>query len=139
MDLTLKHPPEPEHAADLAAVCVDAARRISKLQLDYSVESLRLVEKQLDAFADQGMETEQIASTLFCFGCYVGEVLIRHIPGRWVRTDASQMKGLTPWPMVIETVKGDCWNPIGKVFKRFEEGAGEDLTYFFNVAAGTRL
>jgi hypothetical protein len=49
------------------------------------------------------------------------------------------MKGLTPWPMVVQMRTGDCGNPIGEVFKRFEEGAGEDLGYFFGVAAGNAL
>lgn len=137
MDLTLKYPPEPESAKHLAATCVEAAARISGIDLDYSVESLRLVERQLDSFAKQGMQVDQIASTLFCFGCYVGELLTRHLGGRWVRTDASKMKDLTPWPMVVEMTNGDCWNPIGKVFKRFEEGEGEDLKYFFSVATSS--
>lgn len=135
MDLNLKYPPEPEYAKELAETCVEAAARISGLKLDYSIESLRLVEKQVDVFAKQGMQVDQIASTLFCFGCYVGELLTRHLGGRWVRTGASKMADLTPWPMVVEMSNGDCWNPIGKVFKRFEEGDGEDLTYFFGVAA----
>jgi hypothetical protein len=138
MDLNLKHPPDPEHAKDLADVCVEAAGRISGISLDYSVTSLNLVEEQLDSFAGQGLDADQIASTLFCFGCYVGEVLVRNLGGRWLRTDASKMNGLTPWPMVVQMGSGDCWNPIGKVFKRFEEGRGEDLGYFFRVAAGKR-
>jgi hypothetical protein len=137
MDLRLKYPPEPEYAKRLAATCVDAAERISGLTLNYSVESLLLVEKQLDAFANQGMRAEQIASTLFCFGCYVGELMLQRLGGRWVRADKSKLADLTQWPMVIEMRNGDCWNPIGKVFKRFDEGQGEDLTYFFSMAASS--
>lgn len=137
MELKLKHPPEPEYAKDLADVCVETAARISGVSLDYSTESLSLVEKQIDSFAQQGLHVDQIASTLFCFGCYVGELLARNLGGKWLRTDESKMKGLTPWPMVVQMDNGDCWNPIGKVFKRFEEGSGEDLGYFFRVAAGS--
>lgn len=135
MELRLNYPPEPEYAQHLAATCVDAAERISGLKLDYSVESLHLVEKQLDAFSRQGMQSDQIASTLFCFGCYVGELLVQRLGGRWVKSGKSKLAELTPWPMVVEMSNGDCWNPIGKVFKRFDDGQGEDLTYFFNLAA----
>jgi hypothetical protein len=138
MELNLKHPPDPEHAKDLAEVCVEAAGRISGLFLDYSTASLSLVERQIDSFAEQGLHADQIASTLFCFGCYVGEVLVRNLGGKWLLTDASKMRDLTPWPMVVQMDSGDCWNPIGKVFKRFEEGRGEDLGYFYKIAAGTR-
>lgn len=135
MDLNLKYPPEPEYAKQLAEVCIDTAKRVSGLKLDYSVESLRLVESQLESFREQGLSVDQIASTLFCFGCYVGELLAKHLDGRWVYTDLSKMKGLTPFPIVVEVSNGDCWNPIGRVFRRFEEGDGEDLSYFYRVAA----
>lgn len=133
MELRLKYPPEPEYAKNLAEVCVEAAYRISGLKLDYSVKSLILVERQLDLFSKQGNQASQIASTLFCFGCYVGEILLNHLGGHWVRTTESKMNGFTPWPIVVEMTNGDCWNPIGKVFKRFEEGKGENLSYFFRI------
>lgn len=93
MGLKLKHPPEPEYAKDLADVCVEAAGRISGLSLDYSTESLSVVKKQLDVFAQQGLHVDQIASTPFCFGCYVGELLVRNLGGKWLRTDASKIEG----------------------------------------------
>jgi hypothetical protein len=137
VDLNLKYPPEPEYAKQLAEICIDAANRVSGLKLDYSVESLRLVEKQLESFREQGLSVDQIASTLFCFGCYVGELLTKHLGGRWVYTDVTKMKDMTPFPIVVEVSNGDCCNPIGSVFRRFEEGVGEDLSYFYRVAASS--
>jgi hypothetical protein len=135
MDLKLPYPPTPEHARDLADVCVAAATNVSGISLDYTPASLALVEKQLDKFAADGCSEDAIASTLFCFGCYLGEVLIRKLGGRWVRTEDSSMKELAAWPLVTAMDNGECWNPIGKVFKRFNEGPAEGLDYFFRIAA----
>ncbi len=133
MELRLKYPPVPRHARQLAEVCVEAALQISNVRLDFSGGSLSLVEGVLDQLSKEGVETESIASTLFCFGCYVGEVLIGEVGGSWVETGQSRMAEFASWPMVIETRKGCSWNPIGKVFKRFEEGSSESLVYFLQV------
>ena len=139
MELNLKYPTIPQFAKLLSDICGEASFNISGLRLDYSVDSLKLVEKQIDSFSENGEVVNHIASTLFCFGCYLGELLIKHIGGKWVKTDDSTMKDLTPWPIVVEMNNGDCWNPIGKVFKRFEEGEREDLRYFYDIVkAGSK-
>jgi len=138
MDLRLKYAPTPEHAADLADTCVEAAKRISGLNLDYSPESLALVDRQLDRFAGEGQDSSKIASTLFCFGCYVGEVLVRNLGGHWIAVKDPAMERLAGFPMVVMMENGDWWNPIGKVFKRLDDGASESLEYLFAVAAGGR-
>lgn len=135
-ELTLPYPPVPEHAADLAGVCVEAAKKVSGIDLDFSPESLSWVESQLDKFAADGCGEGEIAATLFCFGCYVGEVLVRSLGGHWERTEDSPLKGLAAWPLVTMMKSGDGWNPIGKVFKRFNEGESESLVYFLDVARG---
>ena len=136
MDLRLKYPPTPEHAADVAATCVEAAKGISGIDLDYSPRSLELVDRQLDRFAREGQDSSRIASTLFCFGCYVGEILVRNLGGYWVSVTDPAMERLAGFPMVVMMGNGDWWNPIGKVFKRLDDGASESLDYFFAVAAG---
>ena len=75
MILNLPFPPRPQHARELADVCVETARKVSGLHLDYTPASLALVDDQIDRFARGGVGVDEIASTLFCFGCYVGEVL----------------------------------------------------------------
>lgn len=140
MELRLKYPPEPEYAADLAGVIIGTAKRVSKLDLDYSPESLQLVDDQLTQFENEGVTSGEIAETLFYFGCYVGEVFVRNLGARWVRTAESGMAKLTPWPMVLAMSNGDYWNPIGKVFKRVDEGEAESVAYLYEVAsAGKRL
>ena len=134
MELRLKYPPTPEHAADLAETCVSAAARISGVGLDYSPESLALVDRQMDRFAADGSDSNSIASTLFCFGCYVGEVLVRNLGGRWVNVETSPMKDRVGFPIVVMMDNGDWWNPIGKVFKRLDDGSSESIEYFYSLA-----
>jgi len=138
MELRLKYPPEPQYAADLARLIVGTAKRVSNLALDYSPESLQLVDQQLAGFEREGVASADVAETLFCFGCYVGEVFVRNLAARWVRTSESAMAGLTPWPMVVVMPNGDHWNPIGKVFKRVDDGEGESVVYLYEVAGGDR-
>jgi len=135
MDLRLKFPPTPAHARDLAEVAVGAAMRVSGMELDYSPESLSAVDDQLEKFANEGVTSDDVAETLFYFGCYVGEVMVRHLGGYWQATSESRMAQLTPWPMVIVLPNGDHWNPIGKVFKRIDEDEGESAAYMYEVAS----
>jgi hypothetical protein len=138
LELSLKYPTEPKYAPMLADVSVDAARRISGEVLDYSPRSLKWVDDQLGKFAAEGLTGEQMAETIFCFGCYVGEVLIRNLGGRWLLTSESAMAGLTPWPLVVLLENGDHWNPIGKAFKRVDEGEGESIAYLYSIASKGR-
>jgi hypothetical protein len=138
MDLRLKFPPEPEYAPYLADVIVGTAKRVSSLNLDYSPATLRIVDQELSEFESQGVSAEDIAETLFYFGCYVGEVFVRNLGAQWVRTAESPMAGLTPWPIVVVMPNGDHWNPIGKVFRRLSDGQGESVSYLYDIARGGR-
>ncbi len=130
MDLRLSYPPTPENAGRLAALAVDAAREVSGFDLDYTSLSVILVEEQVSRLAASGLPVVEVASTLFCLGCYVGEVIVRNLHGKWEETELSPLKGLAMWPMVVVMPNRSCWNPIGKVFKRFDEGEGESLINF---------
>ncbi|MDQ3281371.1 MAG: hypothetical protein M3Q69_08160 [Acidobacteriota bacterium] len=138
MDLRLRFPPVPEHAGDLADQCVAAAQRVSQLDLDYTPESLKIVDGQLAKFRAEHLTSALIGETFFCFGCYAGEVFARNLRGWWVETTKSPLAHLTPWPMVVALPNGDCWNPIGKVFKRVDEGEEDSVSYMYEIAkAGT--
>ena len=130
MELVLRYPPTPENAAQFSELAVLAARRVSGVDLDYSSESLILLDRIVGDFSGQ-VELDQIAETLFCFGCYLGEVLARELGGNWVLTERSPIKDYSRWPLALQLDSGYTWNPIGKVFKRFELGEGENLHEFF--------
>ena len=83
MRLRLQYPPAPKHAVQLAELAVAAAKNVDKIELDYSPQSLTAVDRILESFHREGLKESQVGETVFSFGCYVGEVLVRHNRGVW--------------------------------------------------------
>lgn len=133
MRLNLPYASTLEHAAQFAEMMVLAAKEISGAALDFTPASLEGVDQILDQMHQAGEKSDMIAETLFGFGCYVGEVFVRHHNGRWRVTDKTSMKGLAGFPMVVELANNVVCNPIGKVFKRIENGAEDNLPHFYHV------
>ncbi|MGZ6090600.1 MAG: hypothetical protein ACXWUG_01165 [Polyangiales bacterium] len=134
MELRLRFPPKPEFARRFAEEIVVTALEVSKVTLDFSPRSLEDVDAIVQGFVDEGLGIEDIAETLFSFGCYVGEVFVRHHAGKWVATEESAMKGFSSFPFIVAIgSNGKLTNPIGKVFKRFENGAEDNLPYYYQV------
>jgi hypothetical protein len=133
MELHLSYAPVPENAAKLASVAVEALREVSGFELDYTPPSVVLVEEQIGRLVASETAVENVASTLFCLGCYLGEVIVRNSGGHWERVENSPLEGLATWPMVVVMPNKSCWNPIGKVFKRFDLGEGENLVEFYST------
>src|SRR5687768_6260701 len=127
MDIRLKFEPVATNAPLFAADIVEAAQEIDGLHLGYEPASLGAVDERIEQFRVEGLTDEQIAATLFGFGCYVGEVFVRHAGGVWRETGSTPMRDLAAWPFVIELADGRYCNPIGKVFKRLENGPEDDL------------
>lgn len=138
MNLKLMYPPTPEYASAFADDIVQAARNVSHVELDYSPESLGLVDRIIEGFRDDNLGTEQIGETLFGFGCYVGEVFVRNTGGVWRNASETPMDAFAGVPLVIEMLDKSIVNPIGKVFKRLENGDVDNLAYFYQVFAKPR-
>jgi hypothetical protein len=133
MNIRLPKPPIPENAQGYAESAVNATKRIDKLDLDYSPKSLEIVDGILDRFHRDRVPVDQIAAALFAFGCYVGEVFVRHCGGIWRKEDDTEMAGLAGFFIVVELPNNKICNPIGKVFKRVRDGEAESLPYFYHV------
>jgi hypothetical protein len=131
MQLRLKYPPTPEAAPRHAALCVSAALLIHDIELDYSVESLELLEGLLDRLRQDGVAVEQVAEVLFACGCYVGEVFVRQAGANWCPTEGTSMEGVTGFPLLIQLGPQRYCNPVGKVFKRLVEGSDHGLASFY--------
>jgi hypothetical protein len=136
MRLNLQYPPTPENAPALAAIVVKAARDISNADLDYSAESLSHVDEIIEEFRQRGLTSEQMAETIFSFGCYVGEVLVRNAGAKWRNASETSMGPFSGSPLVIELPDRRFCNPIGKAFKRLRNGDVDSLVYFYHVFAG---
>jgi hypothetical protein len=137
MKLNLQFPPTPENAAALAELAVKAAWNVDSIELDYSPESLKQVDRILGKFHADKLTANQIGSTIFSFGCYVGEILVRQNSGKWKMPKQSLLAkfGLGESNMmVIELPNGNVWNPIGKAFKLLENGEADSVSYFYAVA-----
>jgi hypothetical protein len=133
MQLRLMYPPTPEAAPMHAELCVSAAREVDGIELDYSVESLVKLDGIIENLRREGVASEQVAETLFTFGCYVGEVFVRQAGGRWCLAEGTPMAGATGFPLIIQLGANGYCNPIGKVFKRLEQGEEHNLSYFYQV------
>ena len=137
MRLRLRHPPTPEFAASHAQIAVDAARALDHVTLDYTPASLVEVDRILGKFHAERLTVVDIGETVFSFGCYVGEVLVRNNGGRWVMPRQSVLSRLGLGDsnmMVVELAGGAVWNPIMKALNLLENGESESVTYFYQVA-----
>ncbi|MBL1175492.1 hypothetical protein [Pantanalinema sp. GBBB05] len=132
MRLQLKYPPTAENAPKFAADMVSPAAEMSGANLDYSVASLQAVDDIIECMRQDGCTPDQVAETLFGFGCYVGEVFVQRAGGRWRNAAETSMAKLADFPMVIELGKESFCSPIDKVFKRMESGE-DNLPYFYQV------
>lgn len=136
MQVHLNPPLEPGTAPGHAAAIVATAADVSGADLDYTPESIALVEEIVDGFRAEGVTGEDMADSLICFGCYVGEMLTRSYGGAWRYAVAAQPATV---PLVVELPgAGEC-HPIDWVFLRLERGADisiRDLYAAAGVSAG---
>ncbi|MDT0409652.1 MULTISPECIES: DUF6278 family protein [Streptomyces] len=135
MEFRLKYAPEPVNASLFAADIVRAAAEIDGVELDGTPGSLDRVDAVLERLRAEGVTTESVAATLFGFGCYTGEVLVRHGGGAW-RAVTEEERAVFGWPLVVALPGGGVCNPIGKAFKRLENGPEDSLGYFYQVFTG---
>jgi len=135
--IELRYPATPDNASEHAELAVAAARSAFDHELDFSEASVDLVDAEVESWRDEGLTGEEVAEQLFVLGCYVGEVMVRLLGGRWVATLVSPLKGISPWPLVVMLPSGATWDPIGKVYKRLELGDSEYLPAYFAEAAAS--
>jgi hypothetical protein len=134
----LRFPASPENAAAHAQLAVLVAREEYEDPLDFSPGSLEDVDLHIERLREQGMGGEDVAELLFVFGCYLGEVMVRHLDGRWAATPLSSLSAISPWPMVVVLSDGSTWDPIGKAYLRLELGDSEYLPAYYTMAAAGR-
>ncbi|MFF4902742.1 hypothetical protein [Streptomyces sp. NPDC001068] len=133
MQVHLNPPLEPGNASRHAAAIVAAAADISGAELDYSPESILLVEDIVDGFRAEGVTGEDMAESLVAFGCYVGEILARHAGGAWRHALTAPSAEL---PLVVELPDAREAHPIDWVFRRLRFGNDVSIRDLY-AAAGT--
>lgn len=118
-----------------AAGFVREATARNRLPLDYSVDSLRVVDVIVDGLRKGGRDRDGVRSVLFGLGVYTGEVLVRRTGAQWFEFDAEQRE-LFEQPVGVRMPDGRLWNPLGKVVKRFEAGGEESTLGFYLLMQG---
>lgn len=97
-----------------------------QLRLDYTVESLQ----RLDQFITENFEpagTKPVGETLpVGIGCYMGEVIIRHLGGHWNENGEPEINNIGP----VEAIY-----PIDKAIKRFKNGKEDSLAWYYHSVA----
>ncbi|MEU1346268.1 hypothetical protein [Streptomyces sp. NPDC005795] len=107
----------------------------NRLPLDYSVASLRVVDRITDGLRRAGPEQRIVARELFWFGAYAGEVFVRRAGAQWVDFDRGQQE-LFGQMVGVRMPDGRVWNPIGKVAKRFVAGQEESVQQLYFLLHG---
>lgn len=68
-------------------------------------------------------------------GCYLGEVIVRNLGGRWVpaaETAYAELPSAAEFPLVVVLPNGHCCNPLARPFKLLEHGReGESMAGFY--------
>jgi hypothetical protein len=138
LKLELRFPASPENAVDHAQLAVEVAREDYDESLDFSTGSLEDLDHHIEILREQGLTGEDVAELLFVFGCYLGEVMVRHLGGQWAATPLSSLRTISPWPMVVVLSDGSTWDVIGKAYRRLELGDSEYLPAYYAMAAAGR-
>src|SRR5262245_61974322 len=133
--LKLPYPPTPEFAGKYAEMTVAVVKKEENVVLDYSPESLAVIDRIIQEFRAEGNTESDVGETVFLFGCYAGEVLVRAAQGTWRESkDVMPTDVAEAVPLVVQLPDGKVCNPIAKAFKQLANGEEDSLEYFCQVA-----
>ncbi|MDB4893040.1 MAG: hypothetical protein JWL61_4895 [Gemmatimonadetes bacterium] len=105
-------------APDLASACGyagDAVRNMEKIygvRLNYSLASLAQVDRTLGEWREGGATLEAVTKSLYAFGSYAGEVLLRYARGRWTEPKEEQYGNIDDLFLFVTLHDGREWRPI---------------------------
>jgi hypothetical protein len=104
---------------------------LQKTTLDYSIKSFIEIDDFFNKNSKDGKAkeksifSENLGVVLFCFGSYVGETIIKVVPGSvWVPDEIepnSEVKASVKLP------NGTIIFPVQKIIKRFKEGSIDSI------------
>ena len=137
MRLKLEFPPTPEFAHKHAEIAISAVKNVEGIDLDYSPESLKTIDGIIQKFRDDGLTEEDVAETVFTFGCYAGEVIVRNRNATWALPgDCMPAEIAEHFPfMVVRLPAGQVWSPISKAFNELENGAEDRLAFMYQASS----
>src|SRR5688572_27548155 len=89
--IKLAYPALPENGNKLAAQFVDAVKTNEKIVLDYSPRTLEFVDSFLQRFKEEGINVNDFAETIFVAGAYIGEIMVLHNKGIWIKQEDAAL------------------------------------------------
>ena len=122
MLIDMKIAPGASTVHDYAGDAVRNMQRVYGIQMDYSVASLEAVDRVLTEWRDGGAPVEAVTKSLYAFGSYAGEVLLRHVPGRWIDPKQEAYGDLDSLFLFVKLADGEEWRPITLAFRALLEG-----------------
>ncbi len=126
--------PTPEDAAKYASLAVSMAEKLEGIKLDYSPNSLKSVDEIILKFHKAGKKPEDIQRAIIVLGCYVGEVMIRNLGGKWEMPN-EKARAIGFIFMGVKTKKENFTFPIEKSFKRLINGSEDSVFHLYSVVA----
>ena len=114
-----------------ASAAVDAARREYRHTLDYSSDSIDVLDEILILVSESPERDVEFETRLW--GSYLGEVLRRRYAGIWEMTQYPGSQGDAQSAMPAIDVRGSRLFPLMKVHRRLTMGEEEDLSSFFSM------
>jgi hypothetical protein len=108
-----------------AAWAVQIAQNRFKLKLDWTDDSIRLVESMLDMLHKRYLG--RMLSEATCLGCYIGEVFRRNHGATWVTLDGVGVLSEKP-----ETRGIVSW-PTSKAEKRIRNGPEDNVWHYYQM------
>jgi hypothetical protein len=103
------------------------------VKLDFSVESLGRVDKVMTKWHDEGETSESMPTTVYAFGCYLGEVIIKNHGGAWRETAGTPDREKFGAPVVLDLPGGVVCNPLGKAAKLLDNGEEDNFVFFYQT------
>lgn len=102
-----------------------------KLKLDYTLNSLKVVDQFFDLHSAEGKAkpngrlSQNLGPIIFSIGSYVGETIIRNAPGsEWVTNDEDPQGEVNAG---VKLPNGILVYPMQRVMKRFKNGPAEGI------------
>ena len=137
---SLSTPATTELILEYAQQAVQAARRAG-YQLDFSIESLQIVDKMIREVRDSQKSISAVSNQVFQLGCYAGETMRLFHGGDWHHPDESDLYRMISPYMVItlspspgeETVRPQILNPIGKALNMLDNDPEGTLVHYHEL------
>jgi hypothetical protein len=118
------------------------AFREDGFKLDYSIGSLKLLDKFFDTHSHNGEAipggrlSQNLGYIVFSIGSYLGETIIKNLPGAVWKVDDKDPEGEVN--AEVQLIDGGIIWPMQRTMKRFKNGAEDSLFVYGDIITKDR-